>query len=767
MKMKKRLLSLLLAAVLAASLALPAAAARDSYGRFSDISVGPTAKAVESLRLMGVLDGYANGTFRPEGQLNRAQFCKMAVCAMNAENQLGAYRTVTVFPDVKPSHWAAAYINMAAKGKNIISGYPDGKFYPDRTVSLGQAVTILLRMLGYQDEAIGGVWPASYMSAAARIKLTDGVESTNPSAPLTRKDAAQLFVNLLRSDCIGGEEGAPSGAFLSTLGLKLEENVVLVSSTAVGPDGKATALQTAAGSVYQLNRDTISSGVLNGCKGTLVLKNNKVVTFLPDAEGSSRVVVLASAKINQITDTSGATYAVTSDTRAYYNGEEKTWADAQSWLNPGRSLTLYMGPTGGVEYVFVGGGGSASEAVIVYEKGSAKGLSALVGGVTGYKIYKNGSAANVSDLRPYDVATYSGATNTIRVCDTRLTGFYESCSPSPAEPTKIVVMGTEFSVLTTAQSTLSKFKPGDQITLLLTEDNQVAGAVKPGTAGASANAIGIVKEASKDSIEVELLCGLSLKGATTLSDNAVNLIKGQPVQVSSDRKGYLGVARLSGGVSGNLNLETRKLGSHSLASTVKVYEYTKDGLEPTSLSALGAGPIPNGQISYAHLNWANQVDVLVLGGIHDGAVFYGRTSVDFEEVMMQDPATGILVPDPTKEPTYFMSVTDGKTTIGPFRLTYDIPGGTYVQATVSSNGIYFSSLKELNRLKDVSNNAWTGQGAVTVEGRTYTISSSVICYNRDNGTWLTLDQAHAYADQADLYASDDGVIRAIEVRTQR
>ena len=275
---------------------------------------------------------------------------------------------------------------MAAKGKNIISGYPDGKFYPDRTVSLGQAVTILLRMLGYKDEAIGGVWPASYMSAAARIKLTDGVESTNANAPLTRKDAAQLFVNLLRSDCIGGEEGAPSGAFLATLGLKLEENVVLVSSTAVGPDGKATALQTASGSVYQLDRDTISSGVLNGCKGTLVLKNNKVVTFLPDAEGSSRVVVLASAKINQITDTSGATYAVTSDTQAYYNGEEKTWADAQAWLNPGRSLTLYMGPTGGVEYVFVGGGGSASEAVIVYEKGSAKGLSALVGGVTGYKI---------------------------------------------------------------------------------------------------------------------------------------------------------------------------------------------------------------------------------------------------------------------------------------------------------------------------------------------------------------------------------------------
>lgn len=767
MRMTKRLLSLLLAAVLAASLALPAAAANSSNGRFSDISVGPTAKAVESLRLMGVLDGYSNGTFRPEGQLTRAQFCKMAVCAMNAENQLGLYRTVTVFPDVKPSHWAAPYINMAAKGENIISGYPDGKFYPDRTVSLGQAVTILLRMLGHKDENIGGVWPDSYMAAAARIKLTDGVESTNAGAPLTRKDAAQLFVNLLRSDCVGGEDGASAGKFVSTLGLKLEEDVVLVSSSAVGPDGKATAFRTADGAIYQLDRDTVSSGVLNGSKGTLVLKNNKVLTFLPDAEGSSKVVVVSTAKTNQITDTSGAAYAVTSDTRAYYNGQETSWDKVQSWVNPGQSLTLYMGATGGVEYIFVGGGGTASEAVIVYEKGSANGLSSLVGGVTGYKIYKNGSLANAADLRPYDVATYSSATNTIRVCDTRLTGFYESCSPSPSEPTSITVMGQEFTVLTTAQTTLAKFKPGDQITLLLTEDNQVAGAVKPGTSGASANALGIVKEASTSSVEVELLCGLSLKGATTLSENAVNLIKGQPVQVSSDRKGYLGVVCLSGGVSGELNLETRKLGNRSLAETVKVFEYTKDGLEATTLSALGAGPIPNGQISYAHLNWANQVDFLVLGGIHDGSVFYGRTSVTFEESKIVDPETGIQIPDPNKEPTYYMSITDGKTSIGPFRLLYDIPGGTYVQATVNSSGTAFSSLKELNRLKDVPNTSWTGQSAVTVEGRTYTISSAVICYNRDNGTWLTLDQAHAYAAQADLYASDDGVIRAIEVRTQR
>ena len=59
---------------------------------------------------------------------------------------------------MKPSHWASAYINMAAR-KGIISGFADGKFKPGQTVTAGQAVTILMRGLGYKDEDMGGVWP--------------------------------------------------------------------------------------------------------------------------------------------------------------------------------------------------------------------------------------------------------------------------------------------------------------------------------------------------------------------------------------------------------------------------------------------------------------------------------------------------------------------------------------------------------------------------------------------------------------------------------
>ena len=242
----KRAISLLLAVCLAVSLLVIPTRAADTVTRFADISDPSTATAVESLRLLEVLDGYGDGTFRPATVLTRAQFCKMAVYAMNGTDELGRYRTVTVFPDVKPSHWAAAYINMAAKGKNIISGYVDGLFHPDRTVTVGQAVTILLRLLGYKDENIGGLWPDSYMAEASIVGLTDGI-TAGASAGLTRGDAAKLFLNLLRSDMREG------GSFITgVMGCTEVENAMLVSSRAVGSNGLDNALQLANGMVYPM-----------------------------------------------------------------------------------------------------------------------------------------------------------------------------------------------------------------------------------------------------------------------------------------------------------------------------------------------------------------------------------------------------------------------------------------------------------------------------------------------------------------------------------
>ena len=741
--MKKRLLSLLLAVCLAASvLALPVSAAETV--RFSDVTDRDTAMAVESLRLLGVLDGYGDGSFRPNAVLTRAQFCKMAVYAMDGESELGLYRTVTVFPDVKPSHWASAYINMAAKGKGVIAGYADGRFHPEKTVTVGQAVTILLRLLGYTDENVGGIWPHGYMAVAQTIGLTDGVSGDGYTA-LTRGQAARLFLNLLRSDMREG------GKYLDTLGTTVP-NTMLVSASATGPDGRDNALQTAGGEVYQLASGKTSNGLLNGYKGTLLLnKYGKALTFVPDALGSSRTVILASKTATQIVDAGGVKYTLKASTPAYYNGEESDWGDVYSWLHAGMSVTLYLSEAGSVDYVFVGGG-TVTAAVIVDQDRSGAGFDSLTGGMTGYAIYKNGAPATLGDLRKYDVAVYSAAENAIRVCDTRVTVYYESCYPNPAEPTTITVLnGTELTVLPTAMESLSVFKPGQRMTLLLTEDGQVAGAVDTGS-GAKGNAVGIVSGG-----KVQLLCGTA---KILLDAGASGELEGQVVRVSAGSKGKVDLSRLSGGASGELSVSGRTLGKTPLADNVMVF---RDG-EDVSLSQLTQDRVGAGDIRYARTNWAGQVDLIVLGGSESGTVYYGVAVVKRSEFQVQDENgrypgdDGYVVTTKTTQ-TIAVEYGTGLRT-EPIQNASLVANGAFVEARIK--GGLITSLETLTKLSNVPNSAWSGKTAVTVGGRTYTVPEDVACYNSAAKSWLTLSQAHGYADTANLYVSD-GVVRVIEV----
>ena len=150
--MKKRVFSALLALVLTLSaVVLPASAA----GSFSDVSDKKTAQNVEVLRLLGVVEGNGIGQFNPYAQLTRAEFCKMLVTLMGSSDVL-RYKTVTIFPDVRASHWAARYVNYAVRGEKLLSGMPDGTFQPDRAISYGEAVTILMRLLRTDADAASG-----------------------------------------------------------------------------------------------------------------------------------------------------------------------------------------------------------------------------------------------------------------------------------------------------------------------------------------------------------------------------------------------------------------------------------------------------------------------------------------------------------------------------------------------------------------------------------------------------------------------------------
>lgn len=657
--MKKRILTWLLAvSMLASLLTVPAGAANAT--RFSDVADNYTATAIETLRLMGVLDGYSDGTFRPNAALTRAQFCKMAVYAMDGGSELGRYSTVTIFPDVKPSFWASSYINMAAK-KSIIAGFADGKFKPNQMVTAGQAVTILMRGLGYKDENMGGVWPQGYMAEAKTCGLLKSTGITSAYSALTRGQAAKLFLNLFEA-----KRGTGEGAvvlFNYTLG---EDEVYLTNLDA----GKGTL--TAGGKPYTMAHPVTSTSLI-GSKGKVVLNGDgEILTFLP----------------------------------------------------------------------VTGGSGISNAAVIIGANGSALGLDSLTGG-SGYTIYKNGSPASAADLKKYDVATYSAATNSVVVCDTKVSVYYEDCTPSPSNPTTITVLGTELNVLPTAVESLSQFKPGQQMILLLTADGQVAGAVAPNTSGTRSNALAVVDGSGG----MQLICGSTLvkiNGSGSGYENSVVSV----TSIKSGGKAALSLRAVSGKVSGDLDVQAGTLGGKKLAANAMIF----DGGKQVALAELSKSGVRASQISYARTNWAGEVDLIVLNNSQSDNEIYGRAII----------GTG-----KDEDGEEFRTITivygnDKKTEA--IKSGNNVSTGTFVAVKLNKAGTMFTSFDTMSKLSNISSGAWIGKTAVNYGGRTYEVPSDVQCYNADTGKWMEdLDAAKNYGGTMNLYAYD-GVIRIVEVK---
>ena len=171
MKVRKWLSTLLAAALLVGMMILPPASAAGNSA-FTDITDPAQANAAEMLRLLGVVNGTGGGAFRPQGTLTRGEFCKMTVEIMGRGDEEPAQRSRTIFTDVGSTHWARGYINLAASitvggssgsggegaaaGTRLIMGVGDGSFQPDRVITCGEAVTILMRVLGYGDGDVAG-----------------------------------------------------------------------------------------------------------------------------------------------------------------------------------------------------------------------------------------------------------------------------------------------------------------------------------------------------------------------------------------------------------------------------------------------------------------------------------------------------------------------------------------------------------------------------------------------------------------------------------
>ena len=172
---------------------------------FSDQSKIKNTEAVDACTALNIIGGYPDGSFKPEGNITRAEVTKMICVALNGgkEPNLATNATPT-FSDVRTnanSVWAEKYIESCAS-QGIVSGVGGGKFAPAGNVTGTQLAKMLLVSLGYKSENegfTGNAWATNVNTIASAKGLYKNLETIDPAAALTRDSAAQMIWNALQA----------------------------------------------------------------------------------------------------------------------------------------------------------------------------------------------------------------------------------------------------------------------------------------------------------------------------------------------------------------------------------------------------------------------------------------------------------------------------------------------------------------------------------------------------------------------------------------
>lgn len=192
----KKFLSLVLALVMTMSLVTISAGAKD----FTDDASVKYAEGVKVMDLLGVINGYEDGSFKPANTLTRGAAAKI-ICNLlltpSIADTLPADKTG--FKDVPSTNTFAKYIAYCANAK-IINGYSDGTFRPAATLTGFAFMKMLMGALGYDAQIEGFTGDTFAVNVAAKVgelKLAKGNDAFVGTKAVTREEACLYAFNTL------------------------------------------------------------------------------------------------------------------------------------------------------------------------------------------------------------------------------------------------------------------------------------------------------------------------------------------------------------------------------------------------------------------------------------------------------------------------------------------------------------------------------------------------------------------------------------------
>lgn len=165
-------------------------------------------EAVDVLSTLGVMGGYGDGSFDPNGSLSRGAAAKI-ICKIALGDDLDSKQNLNanvIFPDVPAENEFSQYVAFCAQN-NYISGYSDGTFHTERKLTGKAFIKMLLCALGYNQDIEGyrsvDTWAENVMQRANATGITEGLSANfNVNADISREKAALLAFNTLQADMV-------------------------------------------------------------------------------------------------------------------------------------------------------------------------------------------------------------------------------------------------------------------------------------------------------------------------------------------------------------------------------------------------------------------------------------------------------------------------------------------------------------------------------------------------------------------------------------
>ena len=259
---------------------------------FSDMKDDPGEEAVRVLSNYKIINGYPDNTFRPDNTITRAEMAKIVTVAAGYYEY--SKNMTSVYSDMH-GHWAESYVELA-KVLNIVRGITPDIYGPDNIIEFDEAITIIVRLLGYTDESLQGQWPRNYYDKARELNLFENI--TNHAEFATRRDISLLLYNALDCDIVKVNESKKinkTGKKLISLLGSMETKVVTLEDLKTNNGFNYTDYLFNKWDIYYDTKGKpvyMSNSRYNEFSGTVTsLLENRVI-FVTDSSGNVRAFKL-------------------------------------------------------------------------------------------------------------------------------------------------------------------------------------------------------------------------------------------------------------------------------------------------------------------------------------------------------------------------------------------------------------------------------------------------------------------------------------------